>query len=70
MSCTARCNACLDWLQARLFGCADPGRGIVHINHSEMFDINEPVLGTGVDVMLTIALDFLSDPAAYRAQAT
>ncbi|MFO7650641.1 MAG: amidohydrolase [bacterium] len=51
-------------------GCADPGRGIVHINHSELFDINEPVLGTGVDVMLTIALDFLSDPAAYRPPAT
>lgn len=47
-------------------GCADPARGIVHINHSEMFDVSEPVLGTGIEVLLTVALDFLADPAAYR----
>jgi amidohydrolase len=50
-------------------GCADPARGIVHINHSEMFDISEPVLGTGVEVLLTVTNDFLADPVVYRQEA-
>lgn len=40
-------------------------RGITAFNHSPRFDIDEEVLVTGVRVLLTVALDFLSDPTAY-----
>jgi metal-dependent amidase/aminoacylase/carboxypeptidase family protein len=49
-------------------GCANPGRGITAINHSDRFDIDEPALGTGVKALLALTLDFLQTPELYAAR--
>ncbi|MBM3314513.1 amidohydrolase, partial [candidate division WOR-3 bacterium] len=46
-------------------GAANPARGISHINHSNLFDIDEAALTLGARALATIALDFLADPAPY-----
>jgi amidohydrolase len=40
-------------------------RGITAMNHSDRFDMDEAVLPVGVKALLTIATDFLADPAPY-----
>ena len=46
-------------------GAANQDKGIVHFNHSNRFDIDEDVLGVGVRVFLTLAVDFLGNPEPY-----
>ena len=46
-------------------GCANPGRGIDAMNHSDRFDIDESALGKGVGALVTLATDFLADPKSY-----
>jgi amidohydrolase len=40
-------------------------RGITAMNHSDRFDMDEAVLPVGVKALLTLATDFLHDPASY-----
>lgn len=46
-------------------GCGNKVRGITAVNHSDRFDIDEASLGIGVDVLVTLASDFLGHPSAY-----
>jgi amidohydrolase len=46
-------------------GGGNPERGITAMNHSDRFDMDEAVLPTGIKVLLTLATDFLSNPAPY-----
>jgi amidohydrolase len=46
-------------------GGGNPERGITAMNHSDRFDMDEAVLATGTKVLLTLATDFLTDPASY-----
>ena len=46
-------------------GGGNPERGITAMNHSDRFDMDEAVLATGTKVLLTLATDFLTDPAPY-----
>ena len=46
-------------------GGANPERGITAMNHSDRFDLDEAVLPTGIKALLTLATDFLSNPAPY-----
>ena len=48
-----------------IIGTRNPEKGIVEINHSASFDIDEDVLITGVEVLHSVALEFLKDPGAY-----
>ena len=43
-------------------------RGITAMNHSDRFDMDEAVLPTGVKALLTLATDFLHDPAPYLGE--
>jgi amidohydrolase len=51
-------------------GGGNPERGITAMNHSDCFDMDEGVLGTGTRVLLTLAADFLTDPAPYLGSQT
>ena len=46
-------------------GGGNPERGITAMNHSDRFDMDEAVLPTGIKALLTLATDFLRDPAPY-----
>jgi metal-dependent amidase/aminoacylase/carboxypeptidase family protein len=46
-------------------GASNPDKGIFELNHSSRFDIDETVLGIGVNAYLSLATDFLSNPGAY-----
>ncbi len=46
-------------------GGGNPERGITAMNHSDRFDMDEAVLATGTKVLLTLATDFLAEPAPY-----
>jgi metal-dependent amidase/aminoacylase/carboxypeptidase family protein len=46
-------------------GGANPKRGITAMNHSDRFDMDEAVLPVGVNALLTLATDFLQNPAPY-----
>jgi amidohydrolase len=46
-------------------GGGNPERGITAMNHSDRFDMDEAVLATGTKVLVTLATDFLRDPAPY-----
>jgi metal-dependent amidase/aminoacylase/carboxypeptidase family protein len=46
-------------------GGGNPERGITAMNHSDRFDMDEAVLPTGVKALLTLATDFLDNPAPY-----
>jgi len=46
-------------------GGGNPERGITAMNHSDRFDMDEAALPTGVKALLTLATDFLSNPAPY-----
>lgn len=48
-----------------IIGTRNVEKGIVEGNHSSSFDIDEDVLLTGVDLLYSIAMDFLDDPGAY-----
>lgn len=47
-----------------LGGC-NPERGITAMNHSDRFDLDEAVLGTGIKALLTLTTDFLSNSESY-----
>ena len=46
-------------------GGGNPERGIMAMNHSDRFDMDEAVLPTGIKALLTLTTDFLSNPAPY-----
>ncbi len=46
-------------------GGGNPERGITAMNHSDRFDMDEAVLGTGIKALLTLTTDFLSNSASY-----
>jgi amidohydrolase len=46
-------------------GCGSKARGITAVNHSDRFDMDEACLSIGVDVLKTLALDFLEHHSAY-----
>jgi amidohydrolase len=46
-------------------GGGNPERDITAMNHSDRFDLDEAALATGVKALLTLATDFLTDPAPY-----
>lgn len=46
-------------------GTRNPEKGIVEINHSCTFDIDEDVLLTGTEIFYTVSLDFLKHPEKY-----
>jgi metal-dependent amidase/aminoacylase/carboxypeptidase family protein len=45
-------------------------RGITAMNHSDRFDMDEGVLPVGVKALITLATDFLIDPAPYLGRQT
>jgi amidohydrolase len=49
-------------------GGANPERGITAMNHSDRFDMDEAVLPTGIKALLTLATDFLVNPAPYLSR--
>ncbi|MBM3330547.1 amidohydrolase [candidate division WOR-3 bacterium] len=49
-------------------GGANPERGITAMNHSDRFDMDEAVLATGTKALVTLATDFLRDPASYLSR--
>lgn len=48
-----------------IIGTRNVEKGIVEGNHSSSFDIDEDVLMTGVELLRSVALDFLKDPGEY-----
>nr|WP_048161192.1 M20 family metallopeptidase [Methanosarcina sp. 1.H.A.2.2] len=46
-------------------GTRNPEKGIVEINHSCTFDIDEDILLTGTEIFYNISLDFLKHPEKY-----
>ena len=46
-------------------GGGNPERGITAMNHSDRFDMDEAVLGTGIKALLTLTTDFLSNFESY-----
>ena len=46
-------------------GGGNPERGITAMNHSDRFDMDEAVLGTGIKALLTLTTDFLQSPEPY-----
>ncbi len=48
-----------------IIGTRNPEKGIVEGNHSSGFDIDEDVLITGVELLSSIAFDFLKNPGDY-----
>jgi amidohydrolase len=46
-------------------GTRNPEKGIVEINHSCMFDIDEDILPIGTQIFYTVSLDFLKHPEKY-----
>lgn len=46
-------------------GSGNSGKGIIHDNHSNRFDIDENVLIKGVEMFYSIAVDFLKAPEKY-----
>ncbi|MDI9396015.1 MAG: M20 family metallopeptidase [Euryarchaeota archaeon] len=46
-------------------GTLNPKKGIVEINHSCTFDIDEDILLKGTEIFYTISLDFLKHPEKY-----
>ncbi|WP_340820330.1 amidohydrolase [Methanolobus sp. WCC4] len=48
-----------------VIGTRNVEKGIVEGNHSSSFDIDEDVLAMGVELLYSIAVDFLRDPGAY-----
>jgi metal-dependent amidase/aminoacylase/carboxypeptidase family protein len=48
-----------------LLGVKNSDNSILHINHSNRFDIDENVLITGAKVLATLCLDFLKNPNEY-----
>ncbi|MDD3247356.1 MAG: amidohydrolase [Methanosarcina sp.] len=50
-------------------GTRNPEKGILEINHSCRFDIDEEILLTGTKIFHTLALDFLKNPARYLGTA-
>ena len=48
-----------------IIGTRNVEKGIVEGNHSSSFDIDEDVLITGVELLSSIALDFLENPKVY-----
>jgi amidohydrolase len=51
-------------------GGGNPERGITAMNHSDRFDMDEAVLPVGVKALITLATDFLTDPAPYLGRQT
>ena len=49
-------------------GGGNPERGITAMNHSDRFDMDEAVLGTGIKALLTLTTDFLSNSESYRGK--
>ncbi len=47
------------------FGTRNQKKGIVEVNHSCTFDIDEDILLTGTEIFYTISLDFLKHPEKY-----
>ena len=50
-------------------GTRNPEKGILEINHSCRFDIDEEILLTGTKIFHTLALDFLKNPERYLGTA-
>ncbi len=48
-----------------LLGIRNPEKNIVDINHSNRFDIDEGVLPVGVEIFVTLAVDFLKNCDEY-----
>ncbi len=46
-------------------GGGNPELGITAMNHSDRFDMDEAVLGTGIKALLTLAFDFLQNREPY-----
>ncbi|MGB3906967.1 MAG: amidohydrolase [Methanomethylovorans sp.] len=46
-------------------GTYDPKKDIIESNHSSSFDIDESILMQGVQILCSIALDFLNKPGEY-----
>jgi len=46
-------------------GTRNPEKGILEINHSSRFDIDEDILPLGTKIFYTLALDFLKSPEKY-----
>jgi amidohydrolase len=46
-------------------GAGNSARGIDAVNHSDRFDIDESVLTTGVELLVSLTTDFLTDPSRY-----
>jgi amidohydrolase len=46
-------------------GTRNPGKGIVNVNHSSGFDIDEDILPMGVSLFTLLARDMLSNPGSY-----
>jgi metal-dependent amidase/aminoacylase/carboxypeptidase family protein len=46
-------------------GTRNPEKGIVEINHSCTFDIDEVILLTGTKIFYTVSLDFLKHSEKY-----
>lgn len=48
-----------------IIGTRNVAKGIVEVNHSSNFDIDEDILLTGVDLLYSLAMDFLKNPGEY-----
>jgi amidohydrolase len=48
-----------------IIGTKNPEKGIVEVNHSSGFDIDEDVLLNGVELLYSLATDFLKNPGEY-----
>ena len=46
-------------------GTRNQEKGIVEINHSCTFDIDEEILLTGTEIFYTVSRDFLKNPEKY-----
>lgn len=48
-----------------VIGTRNVDKRIVEVNHSASFDIDEDVLTTGIELLYSLAVDFLGNPGAY-----
>jgi metal-dependent amidase/aminoacylase/carboxypeptidase family protein len=48
-----------------IIGTKNVEKGIVEMNHSSGFDIDEDVLLSGVELLYSLAIDFLKNPGEY-----
>jgi metal-dependent amidase/aminoacylase/carboxypeptidase family protein len=48
-----------------IIGTKNVEKGIVEMNHSSSFDIDEDVLLSGVELLYSLAIDFLENPGEY-----